>query len=323
MAGTHGTRWPRKSTFRSYRRLTTLDVHRQTCIAASGDLSAPPGQAQSCYDLVSHLQQAHPPPEVVILYPDASNPVPRQSLADDLAKRIRGLIRRRKLGAGDRLPSIADMARHFGVGAPTLREALKKLETVGAVDIRHGSGVYVAQHYDTLIIPNPIFEGRASKKQLVDLIEARIPIEVQSASLAAANATPEHLAELTHLLERASANFDHDALLTQTNLAFHRQIAVASGNTVLFELLRVLSSLFRDEQRQILDIHGSRRQDHREHMGILDALRRRAPALAAKRMRAHLEGVRAVLSSWDPATSPRQERADERAAATDAIVRQA
>ena len=233
---------------------------------------------------------------------DLLKPVLRQSLADDLAQRIRQLIQGRKHRAGDRLPSIAEMSRHFGVGAPTLREALKKLETIGVVSIRHGSGVYVAQHHDTLVIPNPVYDGAASKKLLVDLIEARIPIEVTSASLAAANATPEHLAELAALLERASANLDDAALLNQTNLAFHRQIAVASGNTVLFQLLKVLSSLFRDEQRMILDIHGSRRQDHREHMGILDALQRTDPELAAERMRAHLDGVHDVLLRWNPST---------------------
>ncbi|MEO5814143.1 MAG: GntR family transcriptional regulator [Gemmatimonadaceae bacterium] len=42
--------------------------------------------------------------------------------------------------AGARLPAISDMARQFGVGSPTLREVLKKLETVGVVVIRHGSG---------------------------------------------------------------------------------------------------------------------------------------------------------------------------------------
>ena len=235
---------------------------------------------------------------------DPLAPVPRQSLADDLARRIRQLIQQRQHKAGDRLPSIAEMARLFGVGAPTLREALKKLETVGVVAIRHGSGVYVAQHHDTLVIPNPVYDVAASKKLLLDLIEARIPIEVRSASLAAEHATPEDVAELTALLDEASANLDDGALLNQTNLAFHRQIALASGNAVLLQLLKVVSSLFREEQRMILDIHGSRRQDHAEHLEILDAVRRGDRELAGERMRDHLEGVREVLLRWDPVTSP-------------------
>jgi GntR family transcriptional repressor for pyruvate dehydrogenase complex len=232
-------------------------------------------------------------------------PIVRQRLADDLAHRITQLIESGSYRAGDRLPAITSMARQFGVGAPTVREALRKLETVGMIDIRHGSGVYVSQGGapNALVISNPIYRGAASKKLLVDLLEARTPIEVTTATLAATHATPAHLAELRRLLDRAGEALDDDVALNETNLAFHRGIAVASGNAVLAQLLGVLSSLFREEQRLIIDIHGSRRRDHDEHLGVLDALDRRDPALAAARMRDHLDGVRAVLLRWsDTAT---------------------
>jgi len=235
-------------------------------------------------------------------------PVARQTLADDLAQRISRLIQGGTFQPGDRLPAIQAMARQFGVGSPTLREALRKLETVGVVAIRHGSGVYVSRAPDSLVITNPILhfaqDGGVSKKLLVDLIEARIPIELTSATLAATNATDEHLAEMRRLLAHASDAIDDAVVLNQTNLGFHEQIARASGNVVLRQLLEVLSNLFREEQRLIIDIHGSRQHDHGEHLSILDALERRDPALAAERMRTHLEGVRDVLLRWDPTRTP-------------------
>ena len=240
--------------------------------------------------------------------PSSYAPVSRQNLADDLAQRITQLIQAGEFTAGDRLPAIATMARQFGVGSPTLREALRKLETVGVVDIRHGSGVYVNRAPDSLVITNPILhfsqDGAVSKKLLVDLIEARIPIEVTSATLAAEHATPEHLAEMRRLLDHAGATLDEAAVLNQTNLAFHRQIALASGNIVLRQVLEVLSSLFREEQRLIIDIHGSRKHDHGEHVTILEALEQRDPALAGQRMRTHLDGVREVLMRWEPVAAP-------------------
>jgi GntR family transcriptional repressor for pyruvate dehydrogenase complex len=202
------------------------------------------------------------------------------------------------------LPAITQMARQFGVGGPTLREALKKLETVGVVDIRHGSGVYVARSPDSLLMSNPVLEVAASKKLLVDLIEARIPIELQTVALAAHHATPEHLAEMERLLAQAGASFDDSTLLNQTNLSFHRQIALASGNVVMHQILEVLSTLFREEQRMILAIHGRREDDHAEHLEILAALTARDAELATSRMRIHLERVRDMLRRWDPSTNP-------------------
>lgn len=226
------------------------------------------------------------------------SPVLKQNLTDELAHRIKQLIRSNGHEPGDRLPSIAEMARRFGVGPPTLREALKKLEAVGMVEIRHGSGVYVTQNEDVLLLSNPVYAGDVTNKLLIDLIEARVAIELQSVVLAAQNATDSHLQEMKRLLKTAGENLENDEVLHSVNMGFHREIALASGNTVLRELLEVLVSLFKKEQRLILDIYGSRDRDHREHLGILDALERKDEALAVERMRSHLEGVREVLLRW-------------------------
>jgi DNA-binding FadR family transcriptional regulator len=236
--------------------------------------------------------------------PHAIQPLSRQSLADDLAQRIKQLIQRRGYQSGSRLPSIAEMARDFRVGAPTVREALKTLAAVGVVDIRHGSGVYVSRSDDSLVITNPVFEGAASKKLLVDLVEARIPIETTSARLAATNATEEHLGEMRRLLAHAGESLDDANVLNQTNLAFHRHIAVASGNEVIRQLLDVLTSVFRGEQRVILDIQNTRESDHREHVEILRSLEARDPALATRLMHDHLDNVRRRLLEWDPSAQP-------------------
>lgn len=218
------------------------------------------------------------------------------------------MIRGESYDPGDRLPTINDMASRFGVGHPTLREALKKLEALGAVSIKHGSGVYVENKGDMFVMSNPIFRGEASKDMMLDLIEARIPIEITSVVQAARNGTDEHMKRMEELLERAEQNMDDDAVLNQANMAFHREIAVASGNVVLAQLLEVLSTLFEKEQRKILDIWGSREEDHAEHVSILDALQARDEALAEKRMRNHLEGVRAMIERWDPEqTAPMRE----------------
>jgi GntR family transcriptional repressor for pyruvate dehydrogenase complex len=231
-------------------------------------------------------------------------PIARQNLPDDLAKRVRQLIQTEEYQPGDRLPSIAEMARRFGVGHPTLREALRKLETLGIVHIRHGSGVYVGKDDNSLVITNPVFSGSVTRKSLVDLIEARVPIELATVELAAANATPEHLAHMHEHLETALENLKEDAALSSANMAFHREIAMASGNEVLYQLLDVLASVFQDKQLKILDIYGWRRKDYEEHVGILEALEQKDQALAVERMRAHLAGVRAVLLEWDPQAHP-------------------
>jgi GntR family transcriptional repressor for pyruvate dehydrogenase complex len=230
--------------------------------------------------------------------------VVKQSLPDRLARQIRGTIQSGNYRRGDRLPPIVEMAKRFEVGQPSIREALKKLEAMGVVQIRHGAGVFVTRSEEVLVVATPDYAGTVTKKLLLDLIHARIPIESQSAGDAVRNATPEQLAELRRILAEAGQNLGDDEVLNSVNMEFHSKIAQASGNSVTAQLLNVLHELFTDEQRLILGIFGSREADHQGHLEILDAIERRDEQLAVERMRTHLESVRAAILRWNPEDHP-------------------
>ena len=230
--------------------------------------------------------------------------MPRQSLSDRLARRIRELIQQDEYKRGDRLPAIIEMARSFGVGHPTVREALKKLETVGVVEIRHGSGVYVGRSDDVMLLASPDYAPPVTQKLIMDLIRSRIPLEALSVSEAIPKLTTRHFKEMRRLLGEAEKHLEDDAVLNRVNMQFHRQIAVASENTVLLQLLDVLREMFQHEQLMILTIIGSRHDDHRGHLAILDALEKRDTQLAVSRMTAHLEYVLEAVGKWDPERQP-------------------
>jgi GntR family transcriptional repressor for pyruvate dehydrogenase complex len=231
-------------------------------------------------------------------------PVLKQSLPDRLARQIRGTIQSGQYRRGDRLPPIVEMARRFEVGQPSIREALKKLEAIGVVQIRHGSGVFVTRSEEVLVLASPDYAGAVTRKLLLDLIQARIPIESQSVAGCVRHATPEQVHELERVLADAGQHLGHAERLNAVNMAFHGKIAEASGNSVTAQLLAVLHELFTEEQRLILDIFGSREADHAGHLEILDAIERRDEALAVERMRAHLESVHAAILRWNPEDHP-------------------
>lgn len=223
----------------------------------------------------------------------------KESLSDSIARAVKQMIDQQGFEPGDRLPSISEMARRFEVGAPTLREALRQLQAVGIVDMRHGSGVYVAENHNALFLANPIRPKPPSRKGMVDLIDTRLALETYTTGLAAEGVTETDLGEMEDLLARAEAAVDDGDLttLSTVNMEFHRTIARASGNQVAHHVLGLLSGLFRSEQYTILELYGSPRDDLEEHKGILEALRAHDAALAVGRMREHLEGVRSVVSS--------------------------
>jgi GntR family transcriptional repressor for pyruvate dehydrogenase complex len=231
------------------------------------------------------------------LPPGGFDEVTKDSLADTLARRLGAMIQAGEYGEGDRLPAILEMARRFGVGPPTVREALKKLETLGVVDVRHGSGVYVASRRELLVLARPSFGGVVERRLLVDVIEARIPLELETVRAATANATGTEIDSMRRLLESAGDAVNDDHRLAAADAAFHRQIAAVSGNTILAQMLDALHDLFTDEGRVVRWGPLARDADVRAHFAILEAIEHRDAPGAAERMRAHLESVRDAVGA--------------------------
>lgn len=227
------------------------------------------------------------------------HPELRRGMADRLASRIKAMIRDGGFQQGDRLPAILEMARRFGVGHPTIREALKKLETTGWVEIRHGSGVYVLRNEDVLLVASPDFSGQVTRKLLLDLIRTRMLLEPHVVEGAAHHVKPEDIAEMRRVLVEAGEHLDDGVVQHATNARFHRSIAAASGNAVFAQLIDVLVELFIEEQRLILDLV-SRERHHEEHLGILAAIEARDGALGKERMLSHLRGVEDALERLGP-----------------------
>jgi len=226
-------------------------------------------------------------------------PLPKQTLADNLASELKKFIINNRFYPGKKLPSTSELAKNFGVGMPTLREALKKLETLGAIVVKHGSGIFVGENINSIILVNPIASDEIpTKKQLLDLIEARMSIELMTTELAAKNATPSHIEEMKNLLSEAKHHINKDPLLIQINGLFHKAIASASGNSVFEQILDVISKLFQIEQRSIIEIFKYRHKDYEQHVKILRAIEKHDVQLSVDLMRSHLEGVRGAIQKW-------------------------
>jgi len=229
-------------------------------------------------------------------------PIQKQSLSDNLALRIKKYIIARNFGTGERLPTTAELANRFGVGQPTIREAIKKLEAAGIVKVKHGSGIYVDDQVHHLFMPNPIISTEPpTQKMLFDLIEAKIPIEVQAVTNAAEHITEAQVKRIEELLAETEKSLDDEEILNNLNIEFHKEIAMASDNYLLYQIIDVLSKIFEREQRYLLDHYLSKRNDYFAHVRLFDAIKNRRPEEAAELMREHLYEFRKSIAQWDPA----------------------
>jgi GntR family transcriptional regulator, transcriptional repressor for pyruvate dehydrogenase complex len=186
-----------------------------------------------------------------------------------------------------------------------MRESLRRLQAIGIIDIRHGSGIYLKRRTQPIVLPNP-HASQLSLKTVLDLLDAGLLIEPQLAYLAAGRVTEAALRNLKETLTAAAANLaGEDRLLGSLNMDFHRQVAALSGNSVLAEVINSLTAVYEEEQLVVMRLYGNRERDHRQHLEIFDAIANRDRELGKRRMHDHLKDVRRVLSArWKETPTP-------------------
>lgn len=214
------------------------------------------------------------------------------SLSDRLTEAILGIIRDADLGPGDAIPSARELAKRFELTTPTIREALRKLEATGAVEFRHGSGTYVGPTINNVVLANP-HRPPITKESVLQLIGARLLIEPAVAAQAATASQP------LEKLEAAVTNALTPPGGPAFTLNFHVELAAASGNPLVEELLASLLKVRVREQQQIRELYDNRTRDHEEHRAIADAVKAGDAAAAERLTREHLEHIRRAIEAAD------------------------
>jgi GntR family transcriptional repressor for pyruvate dehydrogenase complex len=225
-------------------------------------------------------------------------PQRRPNLSAYLSQQVINLIRDRQLKPGDRLPSARDLANQFSVATPTIREALRRLQATGIVDIRHGSGIYVKRESDRMMLSNPTY-GALETQTIMQVLDARLLIEPHLAQLAATRATNRDVAELRELLSRAEQALEKpDDGYIRANHALHAGIARASGNIVLSHVVESLLEMYSTELH-LVDPNSTlaeiRARDHRNHQLVIEAIAAADGPAAYEAMVQHLEIARSSI----------------------------
>lgn len=221
----------------------------------------------------------------------------RPNLSNLLTTGVVDLIRQRGLEPGDRLPTARELAELFAVATPTMREALRKLQATGVIDIRHGSGIYVLRAEQRLVVANPSY-GHLESHTIIQILDARVLVEPHLTELAAHNIEQPALELLRTLLKQAADEVRLHGYM-ETNVQFHTIIARASGNLVLAQIIESLIELYSFELDLVdpnLALVDGRAADHAVHQEIYDALATRNAAAARAAMERHLQAAQHSVS---------------------------
>lgn len=199
-----------------------------------------------------------------------------------------------RFSAGDRLPTENQLAQRFSVSRPVVREALQRLQSDGVVMARQGSGTYVQRSPSHRVAE---LTTQQSLHEVLQVMELRMALEEMAARLAARNRTDEDLRAIELARQTMSDVFGQGVAAKEADYAFHRAIAVASGNALLVEAMDQLSDRMKGAMNVTLSLTREASAQRRvrvldEHDRIVHAIRVGDADSASIAMRYHLDQAR-------------------------------
>lgn len=201
----------------------------------------------------------------------------QRTLTDQVLVKLHQAILSGQFPAGSWL-RIQDLAQRFDTSSMPVREALRKLDSLGLVEVVPHRGARVTE---------------LTMDDLVDSYRARLGIETALVEFAARHFTAVDAADATDILRR------HDSVLSggdledarQAHTEFHFRIYQVSGSRWL---IRSLGPVWQNCERYRFaspDDEDARESSHKEHAEIVAACAANDVDRAQQAVRSHLEGA--------------------------------
>lgn len=216
---------------------------------------------------------------------------------DQVVEQIKESIIRGVYKTGDKLPPEPTLCEMFGVSRITIRESLKKLNMMGLVDIRHGSGTYV-KNIDLGTFMRPMFQLiEFDDIDIKTIYDARKIIEGGTAYLAALNRTEEECEKLRDILLhfREAVKAKDLVLIRRLDSEFHIQLAKMSHNTLLQACVTTIEEINQACVKRISKANVTLEGNYAEHYAIYEQIEKQNPEEAKKAIIAHAVSSEKVL----------------------------
>jgi DNA-binding FadR family transcriptional regulator len=247
---------------------------------------------------------------------------PRDRLSAQVLRELAARIESGAWKPGDRLPAERELMVEFEVSRTVVREAIASLRSSGRIDTQQGRGAFVLSPPGAY----PQFVDATELAKIDDVLQVmdlRIAIESEAASLAAQRHTPHQLAAIHAALAALEGRIKAADSGVSLDYDFHLSIIRATGNPYYIRLFTQLGPLliprarldvFRDDARaRARYLEGIQH----EHAQMVHAIARRDSEAARAAIRLHLinsrERLRATLersSSLRRASAPRSRSAN-------------
>lgn len=164
----------------------------------------------------------------------------RPARGHEVTERIKHYILENKMRPGDPLPTEAELCDALGASRTSIREAVKTLNALDIVDVRHGHGTYVGRLSLSALVEGLTFRGLLSPaddfQTLADLVDMRELIERGMAERIINAIDAPQLDTLDSLVDEMQACARAGTSFAEADRSFHALLVEPLGNALVHQL---------------------------------------------------------------------------------------
>jgi DNA-binding GntR family transcriptional regulator len=202
-------------------------------------------------------------------------------LRDHIFEELQHAIYSGRLKSGERVTE-KKVAEELGVSRTPVREALYRLASSGLIKMIPHRGFLVSQW---------------SSKEIEDVIELRIALEVFAVKLAIERIQPKEISELKALIVkmREAVSNNENIKASHLNTLFHDEIVLASKNMELLKAIEPIKNKIYHFRIISISSNNRLKESFYEHKNILDAILNKDSELAQELISQHIKKVGLII----------------------------
>ncbi|HET8729083.1 MAG TPA: FadR/GntR family transcriptional regulator [Alphaproteobacteria bacterium] len=189
---------------------------------------------------------------------------------------------------GERLPPERDLALRLGVSRSTIREALKRWQGLGIVEMRKGSGTYLRTPVEPGSVHLPLTIAARAESLLLTL-QVRRGLECEAAAVAARQATDDAIRDIEAKLLAVEEMHRRFGGAGQQDWEFHLAIYRATGNPLFEQIISQMHDAFHALFENPLKMPGFASRSFPLHREMFEAIRARDPDGAWRKAKAIID----------------------------------
>ncbi len=188
---------------------------------------------------------------------------------------------------GMKIDSENKLAKELEVSRVSVREAMEKLVALNVLTKKQGEGTFINELTPSMYLNGLIPMILLDKDNLIDILEFRKIIEVDSVRLCAERCDKEDIAAIEESYVNMQKYKDDPENFYKADYNFHMIIAQGTKNSLIIKVNSIMTDLLMFHQKEIHQYLGPM-GGLTEHLKILEALKDRDADLASLFMRRHI-----------------------------------